>query len=99
LGLLGVGVKITIELNSIDELKKLKDWLNRVDTREETLISDLRLTVRAEKILNSEGIFTVHKLCEYSEIDVLRIPNMSKKMLREITDVLHMRGFKLRGEA
>lgn len=58
----------------------------------------LELTVRSEHCLKAEGIYTVSQLLKYSDIGLLRLPNLGRKSLREIIEQLDARGLKLRGQ-
>ena len=60
-------------------------------------IEKLELTVRSERCLKAEGIYTMSQLLKYSDIGLLRIPNLGRKSLREIIEQLEARGMKLRG--
>lgn len=60
-------------------------------------IEKLELTVRSERCLKAEGIYTMSQLLKYSDFGLLRIPNLGRKSLREIIEQLEARGMKLRG--
>ncbi|HHT7854454.1 TPA: DNA-directed RNA polymerase subunit alpha C-terminal domain-containing protein [Pasteurella multocida] len=59
------------------------------------LIHDLEFTVRTENCLKAEGIVTVYDLVQYDEIFLLKTPNLGRKSLNEIKDVLSNRGLSL----
>ena len=61
-------------------------------------IEKLELTVRSEHCLKAEGIYTITQLLKYSDIGLLRLPNLGRKSLREIIEQLDARGLKLRGQ-
>jgi DNA-directed RNA polymerase alpha subunit len=56
----------------------------------------LELTVRTERCLKAVEIFTVSQLLRYTDIGVLRIPNLGRKSQKEIIEQLDARGLKLR---
>lgn len=51
-------------------------------------IDDLEMTIRTTNCLKMEGILTVGDLVLWSESNLLTIPNLGKKALTEIKDVL-----------
>lgn len=51
-------------------------------------IDDLELTVRSTNCLKGEGIFYIGELVQCTESDLLQTPNLGKKSLHEIRDVL-----------
>jgi len=59
-------------------------------------IDDLELTVRSMNCLKAEGIYTVGELIKWKERELLKTPNLGKKSLREIKEVLQEWGLKLR---
>ena len=58
-------------------------------------IDELELTVRSTNCLRAEGIFLIGDLIQRSEFDLLKTPNLGKKSLNEIKDVLASRNFSL----
>jgi hypothetical protein len=58
-------------------------------------IDVLELTVRSKNVLKAEGIFTIKKLVQYTERDLIRLPNMGRKSLNEIKEHLAVNGFVL----
>lgn len=58
-------------------------------------VDDLELTVRSANCLKAENIYYVGDLVQRTEIDLLKTPNLGKKSLTEIKDVLSDRGFAL----
>ena len=51
-------------------------------------IEELELTVRSTNCLKAESIFLIGDLIHRSEFDLLKTPNLGKKSLNEIKDVL-----------
>jgi len=60
------------------------------------LIDDLEMTVRSANCLRNEGIKTLGQLCRWSEADLLRIPNLGRRSLNEIKEILCSRGLTLK---
>jgi len=58
-------------------------------------VDDLELTVRSANCLKAENIYYVGDLVQRTETDLLKTPNLGKKSLTEIKDVLAERGFSL----
>ena len=58
-------------------------------------IDELELTVRSTNCLRAEGIFLIGDLIQRSEFDLLKTPNLGKKSLNEIKDVLASRNLSL----
>lgn len=58
-------------------------------------VDDLELTVRSANCLKAENIYYIGDLVQCSEIDLLKTPNLGKKSLNEIKDVLRERGLAL----
>jgi DNA-directed RNA polymerase alpha subunit len=57
-------------------------------------IDDLELTVRSHNCLTAENISTVGQLVTLAEYDLLKFPNLGRKSLKEIKEVLFEK-FKL----
>lgn len=58
-------------------------------------VDDLELTVRSANCLKAENIYYIGDLIQRSENDLLKTPNLGKKSLTEIKDVLASRGLAL----
>lgn len=58
-------------------------------------IDDLELTVRSANCLKAESIYFIGDLIQRTEVELLKTPNLGKKSLTEIKDVLAMRGLAL----
>ncbi len=63
-----------------------------------TPIDDLNLTVRTSHGLHTGGVFTVEQLVEHTHGELLKFPNIGRKSLNEIRDVLASMNLKLKGE-
>lgn len=58
-------------------------------------IDDLELTVRSANCLKAESIYYIGDLVQKTEVELLKTPNLGKKSLTEIKDVLGSRGLAL----
>ncbi len=58
-------------------------------------VDDLELTVRSANCLKAENIFYIGDLVQKSENELLKTPNLGKKSLTEIKDVLASRALSL----
>ena len=58
-------------------------------------VDDLELTVRSANCLKAEAIHYIGDLVQRTEADLLRTPNLGKKSLSEIKDVLAQRNLSL----
>lgn len=58
-------------------------------------VDDLELTVRSANCLKAESIFFIGDLVQRSETDLLKTPNLGKKSLTEIKNVLSTHGLSL----
>lgn len=58
-------------------------------------VEDLELTVRSANCLKTEGIRYIGDLVQRTEVELLKTPNLGKKSLTEIKDVLAERGLTL----
>ncbi len=58
-------------------------------------VDDLELTVRSANCLKAESIHYIGDLVQRTEVELLKTPNLGKKSLTEIKDVLASRGLSL----
>lgn len=58
-------------------------------------VDDLELTVRSANCLKAENIFYIGDLVQRTEVELLKTPNLGKKSLTEIKDVLASKGLSL----
>lgn len=58
-------------------------------------VDDLELTVRSANCLKAENIYFIGDLIQRTEVELLKTPNLGKKSLTEIKDVLASRGLSL----
>ena len=58
-------------------------------------VDDLELTVRSANCLKAENIHYIGDLIQRTENELLKAPNLGRKSLNEIKEVLQLRGFAL----
>ncbi len=58
-------------------------------------VDDLELTVRSANCLKAENIYYIGDLIQRTEVELLKTPNLGKKSLTEIKDVLATHGLSL----
>ena len=58
-------------------------------------VDDLELTVRSANCLKAESIYYIGDLIQRTEVELLKTPNLGKKSLTEIKEVLAQRGLSL----
>jgi len=58
-------------------------------------VDDLELTVRSANCLKAESIYYIGDLIQRTEVELLKTPNLGKKSLTEIKDVIASRGLSL----
>jgi len=58
-------------------------------------VDDLELTVRSANCLKAENIYYIGDLVQRTEVDLLKTPNLGKKSLNEIKDVLTVHNLSL----
>lgn len=97
-------MKITIEINDKEVIARLKELIE-VEARraapppcavpKDMPVGELQLTVRTENCLRGENIRTVDQLVAKSGYELSRVPNLGKKALGEIKEVLAARGWHL----
>lgn len=91
------------QLSVFVDFEKVKDQvLEEVVVEEQTFdpvllrpVDDLELTVRSANCLKAENIFYIGDLIQRTEVELLRTPNLGKKSLTEIKDILAIKGLSL----
>lgn len=58
-------------------------------------VDDLELTVRSANCLKTENVFYIGDLIQKTEVGLLKTPNLGKKSLTEIKDILALKGLSL----
>ena len=93
----------TILAEQLDAFVELRD-VKEVEQKEEKPlfdpillrpVDDLELTVRSANCLKAEAIQYIGDLVQRAEVELLKTPNLGKKSLTEIKDVLASRGLSL----
>lgn len=87
-------LSIFVELKHNEEHKKaeIKPEIDPILLRP---VDDLELTVRSANCLKAQGINYIGDLVQSSEAELLKTPNLGKKSLNEIKDVLASRSLSL----
>ena len=60
------------------------------------LLDEVPLTVRTSNCLREANIFNVGQLQQWTENELLKLPNLGRKSLKEIIDELGLLGLQLR---
>jgi DNA-directed RNA polymerase subunit alpha len=83
-----------VELKSKEEAKPeaKEDEIDPILLRS---VDDLELTVRSANCLKAENIYYIGDLIQRTEVELLKTPNLGKKSLTEIKEVLAQRGLSL----
>ncbi|WP_089729705.1 DNA-directed RNA polymerase subunit alpha [Candidatus Thiosymbion oneisti] len=79
----------------VDEGTKDKSRQPSIDPILLRPVDDLELTVRSANCLKAENIYLIGDLIQRTEVELLKTPNLGKKSLTEIKDVLATRGLSL----
>ncbi len=87
---LAVFFNLTIEEPEIEEEKEPE-----IDPELLRPVDDLELTVRSANCLKAEQVYYIGDLVQRTETELLKTPNLGKKSLTEIKDILGTRGFTL----
>lgn len=93
----------TILADQLSVFVDLKGQERPVESRKETGIDpallrpvdELELTVRSANCLKAENIYYIGDLIQRTEMELLKTPNLGKKSLTEIKDVLAAKGLSL----
>ena len=94
-GILRSQLAVFVDLSSeeLDEPKREEEA--EIDPILLRSIDDLELTVRSANCLKAESIYYIGDLIQRTEVELLKTPNLGKKSLTEIKDVLAARGLSL----
>jgi DNA-directed RNA polymerase subunit alpha len=87
---LAVFVDFSSKLEDLEDEKK-----EEIDPILLRPIDDLELTVRSANCLKAESIYYIGDLIQRTEVELLKTPNLGKKSLTEIKDVLASHGLSL----
>jgi DNA-directed RNA polymerase subunit alpha len=83
-----------VELKGKEETPEVEDE-PQIDPILLRPVDDLELTVRSANCLKAENIYFIGDLIQRTEVELLKTPNLGKKSLTEIKDVLASRGLSL----
>jgi DNA-directed RNA polymerase subunit alpha len=87
-----LGVFVDLQSEIIAEPEEHEDEIDPILLRP---VDDLELTVRSANCLKAEDIYYIGDLIQRTEVELLKTPNLGKKSLTEIKDVLATRGLSL----
>ena len=87
-----ISIFVDLEAEEAPEPVKEKEEVDPVLLRP---VDDLELTVRSANCLKAENIYYIGDLVQRSETELLKTPNLGKKSLTEIKDVLASKGLEL----
>ncbi len=87
-----IAIFVDLEAESTPEPVKVKEEIDPVLLRP---VDDLELTVRSANCLKAENIYYIGDLVQRSETELLKTPNLGKKSLTEIKDVLASKDLEL----
>lgn len=77
------------------------EWKREEELQHQHATADLQeldLPIRYLHCLRTEGIYTKERLCEWTERDLRRIPNMGMKGIKLIKEAMAGAGLKLKGQ-
>ncbi len=94
-GILHDQLSIFVDLKGTKEAEAEKKDEVEIDPILLRSIDDLELTVRSANCLKAESIYYIGDLIQRTEVELLKTPNLGKKSLTEIKDVLAARGLSL----
>lgn len=83
---------VDLEADTQEEPEEEEDQIDPTLLRP---VDDLELTVRSANCLKAENIYYIGDLIQRTEVELLKTPNLGKKSLTEIKDVLAARGLSL----
>lgn len=87
-----LAVFVDLESEAAAEPEEQEDEIDPILLRP---VDDLELTVRSANCLKAESIYYIGDLIQRTEVELLKTPNLGKKSLTEIKDVLASRGLSL----
>lgn len=83
---------VDLKGDTVPEVVEQEDEIDPILLRP---VDDLELTVRSANCLKAENIYYIGDLIQRTEVELLKTPNLGKKSLTEIKDVLASRGLSL----
>jgi len=87
-------VSVFVDLKAIEETEQ-KPVEAEIDPNLLRPVDDLELTVRSANCLKAENVYYIGDLIQRSENELLKTPNLGKKSLTEIKDILGTYGLSL----
>ena len=87
-----LAVFVDLDSETVEEEEEEEEQVDPILIRP---VDDLELTVRSANCLKAENIYYIGDLIQRSEVELLKTPNLGKKSLTEIKDVLASRGLSL----
>ena len=87
-----MAVFVDLESETLAEPEEQEEEVDPVLLRP---VDDLELTVRSANCLKAESIYYIGDLIQRTEVELLKTPNLGKKSLTEIKDVLATKGLSL----
>ena len=87
-----LSVFVDLKNDAIKEPEQQEDKIDPILLRP---VDDLELTVRSANCLKAENIYYIGDLIQRTEVELLKTPNLGKKSLTEIKDVLASKGLSL----
>lgn len=88
-------LSVFVDLEAEEAVESAKNVEPEIDPILLRPVDDLELTVRSANCLKAENIYYIGDLIQRTEVELLKTPNLGKKSLTEIKDVLASRGLSL----
>jgi len=88
-------LSVFVDLEAEEATESTKNIEPEIDPILLRPVDDLDLTVRSANCLKAENIYYIGDLIQRTEVELLKTPNLGKKSLTEIKDVLASRGLSL----
>jgi DNA-directed RNA polymerase subunit alpha len=90
-------LSVFVDLKSIPEIVAIAPSVPQFEIDPILLrpVDDLELTVRSANCLKAESIYYIGDLIQRTEVELLKTPNLGKKSLTEIKDILAQHGLSL----
>ena len=85
-----------------DMIERRQEILNKWSLTEAIVfdgIEKLNLTIRTERCLKADEVYTLTQLLNCTKDRLLKTPNMGRKSVNEVIEKLAEHGYKLKGEA
>jgi DNA-directed RNA polymerase subunit alpha len=87
-----LAVFVDLEGESLSEPEEKEEEIDPILLRP---VDDLELTVRSANCLKAENLYYIGDLIQRTEVELLKTPNLGKKSLTEIKDVLASKGLSM----